>query len=124
MKLIYVAHVFGGSVVKAHRAEYWTAALNERIEGGLFFCPWLPMVRHWVDSGESRERGMRLDLEFVLRSDALLALSPLVGGVLQEWEVATNKILCDTSTVSAEPARDWLGFAVIQSWVDSLSKGE
>ena len=124
MKLIYVAHVFRGLQSNADRAEKWTAFLNWHIEGALFDCPWLPQVRHWVDSGESRERGMKLDLEFVRHCEALLALSPLVGGVAQEWEVATHKILCDTSTVSVEPARDWIGFAVIQSWVDSLSKGE
>ncbi len=119
MKLIYVAHAFRGLVSNAYRAEMLTAHLNWHIEGAAFICPWLPMVRHWVDSGESRARGLSMDLECVKRCDGLIALSPLLGGVLVEWEVASRKILCDTS-IGDVTSVQWLGLHVVQSWIDTF----
>ena len=121
MKLIYVAHIFSGEQCNAERAEKLTAILNGWIQGAVFICPWLPMVRHWVDSGETRARGLQLDLECVRQTDGLLALTPLVGGVLQEWDVAENKVLCDTTAIINDVSPDWTGFELIQSWVDSLN---
>jgi hypothetical protein len=120
MKLIYVAHVFSGIQSNADRAESWTARLNWRIQGAVFICPWLPMVRCWVDSGETRALGIILDRECVRHCDALLALSPLLGGVKSEWDLATDKILCDTSMIVGEPSAEWLGFEVIQAWINSM----
>jgi hypothetical protein len=48
MKLIYVAHKFGGVQAFADDAEHWTAQLNQHVNGAVFIYPWLPMVRHWV----------------------------------------------------------------------------
>lgn len=68
MRLIYVAHTFGGLQANADAAEQWCAQLS-LIFDAVFFVPWIPLVRHWIDSGQTRERGLVLDLEAVKRSD-------------------------------------------------------
>lgn len=115
VKLIYVAHKFSGDLRNADAAEKLTAYLNLHIEGAVFSCPWLPMVRHWVDSGATRERGLRLDLGAVKRHDALIALSELEGGVQSEWDVASNrKRFALVGDADIDP------LDLVQRWVDSL----
>jgi hypothetical protein len=85
-KLIYVAHKFAGVQANADRAERLTALLNLHINGAIFICPWLPLVRYWPDLGETRERGLQLGLSCVRMCHAVLALTEAVGGVKLELE--------------------------------------
>jgi len=122
MHLIYVAAKFSGLQSNADRAEKITAALNRHIEGAIFIAPWLPMVRHWVDSGDSRARGIALDLEAVKKCDALIAVSPLEGGVRLEWDLAKNKLNASVHGDAFDTFGDLDGYAIdqIQDWVDDL----
>lgn len=115
IKLIYVAHEFGGDLSNADKAEMLTAYLNLHIEGAVFNCPWLPMVRHWPDSGDTRARGMRIDLESVKRHDGLIALTALKTGVADEWAVARN---AHQFTLTGDP--EWDPLDLVQRWVDSI----
>lgn len=117
MKLIYVAHKFGGNLTLADNAERLTAYLNLHIEDAVFVCPWLPMVRYWVDSGKTRCRGLMLDLATVKRHDALIALSELEGGVKQEWDVARTARRFD---LIGDPKIDRLD--LVQAWVDCIEE--
>jgi len=115
MKLIYVAHKFSGDLTNADKAESLTAYLNLHIDGAIFLCPWLPMVRNWVDSGDTRARGLTLDLECIKRCDGLIALSPLEGGVRLEWEVAKSKHM-----FALTGDKDWDPLDLVQVWVNQL----
>jgi hypothetical protein len=75
MKLIYVAHQFGGNPTNLDRAEAWVAWLCSRFDA-LFWAPWIPLCRHWPDSGDTRKRGLELDLLAIERSDGIIT----VGG--------------------------------------------
>ena len=123
MLTVYVAHVFSGNQQNATDAEKWTAWLNDRIGGAVFLCPWLPMVRYWPDCGSSRRRGLMLDLACVRKFDALIALSPLVGGVEIEWEAATNRLSVDTSGPNCDAEFDRIE-KTTQQWIDSLQATE
>jgi hypothetical protein len=116
MLIVYVAHKFGGDLANADKAEKWTAWLNLHIERAAFICPWLPMVRHWVDSGKTRARGLVLDVFVARRCDATLALTAVEGGVLEEWKASKYR-RCLIAPTSDED--DLTGFMVnVQSWID------
>ncbi len=116
MKLIYVAHKFGGNLKNADRAEALTAYLNLHIEGAAFICPWLPMVRHWIDSGDTRARGLRIDLETVKVCAGLIALTEETqGGVKLEWDVAkSRKRFGLTGDKDVDP------LDLVQAWIDRM----
>jgi hypothetical protein len=118
--LIYVAHKFSGDIRNADRAEHWTAWLNLHIERAVFFCPWLPMARHWVDSGETRARGLAIDLACVRRCDGLIAVGIYHGsaGVEIEMNHATQH---GKSVMSLEkPHGLRRDIEAAQQWVDSI----
>lgn len=95
--LIYVAHPFGGDMVKLAAAEQWVAYLCRSFPA-IFWAPWIPLCRHWPDSGESRKRGLELDLAAVRRSYGVI----LVGG-----EVSPGMTL---ERDAAHVVWDWSGF--------------
>jgi hypothetical protein len=73
--IIYVAAPFGGNPENLDKAERWAAWLSMRFEA-LFVVPWVPLCRHWVDSGETRKRGLELDLVAVRHCHGMI----MVGG--------------------------------------------
>lgn len=88
MKLIYVAHPFGGDQRNADSAEQICAEFM-KIFDAIFWAPWLPLVRNWRNNAESLERGLAIDIECVKRSDQVWFV--LVNGVMspgQEVESA------------------------------------
>jgi hypothetical protein len=90
MKLIYIAHPYGGNPENANAAEEWCAKLS-KVFNAVFFAPWISLVRHWEDSGETRERGLMLDLEAVKRADEIWFITntwKLSSGQKQEEECA------------------------------------
>ena len=118
MRLIYVAHPFGGNQHFADNAEELTALLNLRVERAVFICPWLPMVRCWVNSGEHRARGLMLDCETVKLCHGLLLLGKEHSmGMLKEFEAATA-----AGIPSLKVSNGWLmsEAIAIQEWVDSM----
>lgn len=119
MKLIYVAHKFGGDLRNADRAERLTAELNLRIDGAIFVCPWLPMVRHWPNHGATLARGMQLDLESVRRCDGLIALTPLLTGVKAEWDACENS-KCYFDSWGWDIGETWPDENRIQAWIDGI----
>jgi hypothetical protein len=70
IKLVYFAAPFGGDQKKADQAEEWVAELMRHLDV-ILIAPWLAPVRHWVDSGEHRKRGLWLDCEAVKRCDEI-----------------------------------------------------
>lgn len=73
--LCYAAHPFGGDLKLLDRAEQIVALLLEHCPGVLAWAPWIPMCRHRADSGESRARGLAIDLAAVRRSDCLVVIN-------------------------------------------------
>lgn len=95
--LIYVAHPFGGDRSNLDRAEAWIAFLCQRFDA-LFWAPWIPLCRHWPDSGDSRKQGLELDLDAVRRSDGLV----MVGGTVSpgmRLERAEARVTWDWSMI-------------------------
>lgn len=88
MKLIYVAHEFGGKPENLDRAEKWVAALSSAFDH-IFWAPWVPLCRYWANSGESLERGMMLDFEAIAKSDSIVLCGPGIStGMSREIEHA------------------------------------
>jgi hypothetical protein len=88
MKLIYVAHEFGNRPDNLDRAEKWVAALSEAFDH-VFWVPWVPLCRHWVNSGGSLERGMAFDFEAIAKSDSMVLCGPSISvGMRREMEHA------------------------------------
>ena len=75
--LIYIGHPFGGDKTNLDKAEAWVAFLSAHFDA-LFWAPWIPLCRHWVDSGNSRRRGLELDMSAIDVSSGVL----FVGGVM------------------------------------------
>ena len=119
--MIYVARVFSGIQSNADIAEEWTAYLNLKIEGAVFLCPWLPMVRHWVNSGDTRARGMHLDISCAQQFDGVIALSEVTGGVAEEWKAAKNSLYIDTVAYSSTEKFPTVYLEQIQEWVNSIA---
>jgi hypothetical protein len=89
MKLIYVAHPFGGIASNLDAAELWVAELS-RAFPHIFWAPWIPLCRHWVDSGDARKRGLEIDLAAVRQSDSIVlcGTGTPTPGMLVEIEAA------------------------------------
>jgi hypothetical protein len=111
--LIYVAHPFGGDQSRLNKAESWVAFLCQRFDA-LFWAPWIPLCRHWPDTGDSRKRGLELDLEAVRRSDGII----LVGG-----EVSPGMLI---ERDAADECWDWHEFTNhrIVEWIDNTPETE
>jgi hypothetical protein len=123
LKLVYFASLFGGDQKKADQAEDWCAQLLLHFDV-ILIAPWLAPVRHWVDSGEHRKRGLWLDCEAVRRCDEIWFLcdSELSPGQKEEERTAqaygvkcqyfSTQLLCDLTDDDPSPlmlkARDAL----------------
>jgi len=122
LKMVYVAHKFSGDLANADRAEKWTAWLNLVTVGAVFFCPWVPLVRNWPDSGETRARGLELDLECCRRFDGVIALTAIEGGVKDEVGVSRAHLQITVGDHEmGQSADDTFGVVmIVQSWINSL----
>lgn len=74
--LTYMAHPFGGRLELLDEAERLLADLQREYTECVILAPWIPLCRHWPDSGESRRLGLDIDMSAVAASDAVM----LVGG--------------------------------------------
>lgn len=107
MKLIYVAHPFGGDKSNLDKAEKWVADLSQRFDA-IFWAPWIPLCRHWVDSGESRKRGLEIDLAAVRCSDAVIAVGGFVSPGMN-LEIEESSASLDATLASRENVWRFIG---------------
>lgn len=128
LPLIYVAHPFGGDGLLLPCAEAWVAYLCRNFPA-LFWAPWIPICRHWPDSGESRKRGLELDLAAVRRSDGLILVGGEVSpGMRVERDAARS--IWDWSEYRTPEDFEELDYASKSSavvelldWIESLTPG-
>lgn len=78
MKLVYVAHPYGGDPENLARARRWLAWLlgHPDFAGCGFVADWILTCELLVETVDNRSRGLEVDLELVRRCDVLV----LVGG--------------------------------------------
>jgi hypothetical protein len=81
MILVYLIHRFGGDPRNLESAEHWAAWLTLHFDA-LFIVPWVPLCRHWPDSGRTRELGLEIDLDALGHCRRAIAVCGLPGGVL------------------------------------------
>jgi hypothetical protein len=81
MKTIYVIHKFGGDLENLDKALHWAAWLTQRFDA-LFVVPWVPLCRHWPDTGESRKTGIAIDMAAIASCHGAVAVGGLVDGKL------------------------------------------
>lgn len=78
MRLIYVAHSYGGLTVNLDRAEEWlTFLFREFAPDRMFLAPWIHCCR--ALSEEHRATGMQFDLLTIARMDELWMVGPHVS---------------------------------------------
>ena len=81
MTLVYLIHRFGGDPRNIESAERWAAWLTLHLDA-LFVVPWVPLCKHWPDTGRHRELGLEIDLDALNKCDRALAVCGIAGGVL------------------------------------------
>jgi len=99
----YVAHPFGGDMLKLDCAELWCAELSLLFSKWrevkiICLAPWIPLCRHWPNTGDVRSKGLEIGKACVMASDILFltggafladrATSALRGGMRDELEAA------------------------------------
>ncbi len=95
ISIIYLAHPFGGNPENLDAAERWAAWLSLRFDA-LFAVPWVALCRHWPDSGETRKRGLELDLAAVRHCHGMIMVGGCVSPGMQ-IEKAEARELWDLS---------------------------
>lgn len=91
MRLIYLAHPYGGLSTNADLAEAWCAELSSHFDA-VFFAPWVHLARHWAYNSENIARALFIDCEAVKRSDEVwfVVMGKLSPGQLKEEETAKS----------------------------------
>lgn len=122
--LIYVAHPFGGEKHLLDKAERWVAKLSLHFDA-IFWAPWIPLCRNWPDSGESRARGLEIDMAAVDRSDGVILVGGYVSpGMTMERDRASSVLdmvhLCDPVDLCCDQCTDW---QTIEMWIGRLERG-
>jgi hypothetical protein len=89
LQLIYVAHPFGGDIQNLDDAEWMVAELSALFDA-VFWAPWIPMCRYWINDGNSLERGMALDSHAVRLSKQIWFCDDLTKskGMQEEDKIA------------------------------------
>jgi hypothetical protein len=93
--VIYLAAPYGGIPSKLDAAERWAAWLSLRFDA-FFIVPWVAICRHWPDSGETRKRGLELDLAAVRHCHGML----MVGGFISSGMVSDKSAARDVWDLS------------------------
>jgi hypothetical protein len=123
--IVFVSHPFAGDMRKLTSVEIWCAWLSMNLDA-LFVAPYVPLCRHWVDSGVTRERGMMLDLVAVARCDGLIAVGgPMSAtGGRREFDASKNHYDCSEFETPEELKADSDGhtFDMLRGWVRELSR--
>jgi len=89
IKLIYVAHPFGGLAENLEDAEFIVSMLSEVFDA-VFWAPWIPMCKYWKNESTSLDRGLLLDKHAVKMSTEIwVCHNPLSARMTVEENVAT-----------------------------------
>jgi hypothetical protein len=113
--IIYVAHPFGGNLKNLDKAEKWAAWLTERFDA-LFVVPWVPLCRHWRDSGTSLTRGIDMDKAAIARCDAMIAVGGGISrGMAIEIEFARGLGIQVIEISMCEDQGDFESFELVES---------
>lgn len=124
--LVYLAHSYGGDPFNLDKAESWCAQLSWSLPA-LFFAPWVPLCRQWVNVGGSLERGLMLDMAAIEHSNGVL----LVGGKLsvgmsKELDHARSRNIPTYDLSDVATYQDLLddakgySFSMLRRWVEGL----
>ena len=105
MKLIYVAHPFGGELNDLRRARRWWYWLVREFPENAYECSWFTSAE-LLDDGDPEVRALALDrcCEIAQRCDAVL----LVGGHLtsgMEREAGVAPAVLDLLKLGVEPPK-------------------
>lgn len=111
MRLVYMAHPFGGDPENLLRAKSWLrwAADKARRQGAFVVAPWIPLCETHSDS-DSKLRAFMLDgdCETVRRCDALWLVGPFVSaGMARER---------DAAVFASVPVYDMTGMDFDDAW--------
>jgi hypothetical protein len=88
LRVIYVAHPFGGNFENLSEAERWAAFLTRKF-CAVFVAPWIPLCRYWSDKTD-RELGISIDVAAVREADGIILVGPEVSpGMSAEWTAAS-----------------------------------
>ncbi len=103
MKLIYMAHPFGGDPRNLDRAKRWLAWLVAEFPRNAYICHWV-LECEFLDDSDPAVRGAALerDCEIVSRCDAVL----LVGGTISagmKQEADRARAVLNLSMIGTEP---------------------
>jgi hypothetical protein len=121
--LIYVAHPYGGCPEALDRAELWLDRLSTLMVRALFWAPWIQLCRLWPDAGETRERGLELDLACVARSDGVLMVGGKVSPGMQLERQSARSCLDLTEFVAPEQLLQSPGCcAQMVVWIEALEE--
>ncbi len=103
MKLIYVAHPFGGDPANLQRARRWYFWLVTEFPRNAYECSWIVSSEVLDDSDPFvRRAALERDFEIVRKCDALL----FVGGDITEGmraEAQLARVVLDLSMIGDEP---------------------